>query len=248
MSAGREHPRQAVILVGGEGTRLRPVTSRCPKPVAPVVERPFVSYILDNLVRHGVERAVFSTGFLAEAIEAVIGDGSDYGLEVAYAVEDRAARHRRRHRQLRGRAARRQLLRLQRRRAQRRRPHRPRGHARRQGRHGHHLPHAGRRPAPLRPGRPARGRLGGQLPGEARGVGGHGAHQRGRLRARVGGAGDDPARPALLDRARGVPQARRGRLPVRSRGPRVLARHRHAGQLSAGPLRHPRAAARDERR
>jgi mannose-1-phosphate guanylyltransferase len=88
MSNGRARPRQAVILVGGEGTRLRPVTSRCPKPVAPVVERPFVSYILDNLARHGVERAVFSTGFLAEAIEAVIGDGSTYGLEVAYAVED----------------------------------------------------------------------------------------------------------------------------------------------------------------
>jgi len=88
MSASRGHPKQAVILVGGEGTRLRPVTSRVPKPVAPVVERPFVAYILDNLARHGVERAVFSTGFLAEAIEAVIGDGSAYGLQVEYAVED----------------------------------------------------------------------------------------------------------------------------------------------------------------
>jgi mannose-1-phosphate guanylyltransferase len=88
MGAARGHPRQAVILVGGEGTRLRPVTSRVPKPVAPVVERPFVSYILDNLARHGVERAVFSTGFLADAIEAVIGDGADYGLEVAYCIED----------------------------------------------------------------------------------------------------------------------------------------------------------------
>ena len=65
VSAGRRTPTQAVILVGGEGTRLRPVTSRVPKPVAPVVERPFVAYILDNLARHGVERAVFSTGFLA---------------------------------------------------------------------------------------------------------------------------------------------------------------------------------------
>ena len=88
MSPARGIPRQAVILVGGEGTRLRPVTSRVPKPVAPVVERPFVAYILDNLARHGVERAIFSTGFLAEAIEAVIGDGSGYGLEVAYAVEN----------------------------------------------------------------------------------------------------------------------------------------------------------------
>lgn len=88
MSPARALPRQAVILVGGEGTRLRPVTSRVPKPVAPVVERPFVAYILDNLARHGVERAIFSTGFLAEAIEAVIGDGAGYGLEVEYAVED----------------------------------------------------------------------------------------------------------------------------------------------------------------
>jgi mannose-1-phosphate guanylyltransferase len=87
MGSARGTPRQAVILVGGEGTRLRPVTSRVPKPVAPVVERPFVAYILDDLVRHGVERAVFSTGFLAEAIEAVIGDGAGYGLHVEYAVE-----------------------------------------------------------------------------------------------------------------------------------------------------------------
>ena len=87
MSTPRSIPTQAVILVGGEGTRLRPVTSRVPKPVAPVVERPFVAYILDVLARHGVERAIFSTGFLAEAIEAQIRDGAGYGLRVEYAVE-----------------------------------------------------------------------------------------------------------------------------------------------------------------
>jgi mannose-1-phosphate guanylyltransferase len=87
MGTARRTPTQAIILVGGEGTRLRPVTSRVPKPVAPVVERPFVAYILDDLVRHGVERAIFSTGYLAEAIEAQIGDGSGYGLSVDYAVE-----------------------------------------------------------------------------------------------------------------------------------------------------------------
>jgi mannose-1-phosphate guanylyltransferase len=87
MSTGRRTPTQAVILVGGEGTRLRPVTSRVPKPVAPVVERPFVAYILDDLARHGVERAIFSTGYLAAAIEAQIGDGAGYGLHVDYAVE-----------------------------------------------------------------------------------------------------------------------------------------------------------------
>jgi mannose-1-phosphate guanylyltransferase len=87
MPSARGAPDQAVILVGGEGTRLRPITSRVPKPVAPVVERPFVAYILDNLVRHGVRRAVFSTGFLAQAIEAEIGDGRAFGLRVDYAVE-----------------------------------------------------------------------------------------------------------------------------------------------------------------
>jgi len=87
MSTAHSIPTQAIILVGGEGTRLRPVTSRVPKPVAPVVERPFVAYILDDLVRHGVERAIFSTGYLAAAIEAQIGDGAGYGLRVEYAVE-----------------------------------------------------------------------------------------------------------------------------------------------------------------
>ncbi len=84
----RGTPSQAVILVGGEGTRLRPVTTRVPKPVAPVVERPFVAYILENLVRHGVSRAIFSSGFLAAAIEAEIGHGAGYGIAVDYVVED----------------------------------------------------------------------------------------------------------------------------------------------------------------
>jgi len=81
-------PSQAVILVGGEGTRLRPITSRVPKPVAPLVERPFVAYILENLARHGVSRAVFSSGHLAEVVEAEIGDGTAYGLRVDYVVEE----------------------------------------------------------------------------------------------------------------------------------------------------------------
>ena len=79
---------QAVVLVGGEGTRLRPITSRVPKPVVPLVGRPFVGYILENLARHGVERAVFSAGYLAHALQDAIGDGSRYGLAVRYVVED----------------------------------------------------------------------------------------------------------------------------------------------------------------
>jgi len=80
--------RQAVVLVGGEGRRLRPITSRLPKPVVPVACRPFIGYLLENLVRHGVEHVVFSAGYLAESLRAVVGDGSEYGLVVDYAVED----------------------------------------------------------------------------------------------------------------------------------------------------------------
>lgn len=79
---------QAVVLVGGEGLRLRPITSRVPKPAAPLVCRPFIGYVLENLARHGVRRVVFSSGYLSEAIEQTVGDGSAYGLEVAYAVEE----------------------------------------------------------------------------------------------------------------------------------------------------------------
>ena len=79
---------QAVVLVGGEGTRLRPITSRVPKPVAPLVCRPFIGYVIENLARHGVEHVIFSSGYLAAAIEHTVGDGSRFGLRVSYAVED----------------------------------------------------------------------------------------------------------------------------------------------------------------
>ncbi|HTX70290.1 MAG TPA: NDP-sugar synthase [Thermoleophilia bacterium] len=78
---------QAVILAGGEGTRLRPITSHLPKPVTPLVERPFVAYILDNLARHGVERAILSTGHLAEKVVDAIGDGRGTGVRVEHVRE-----------------------------------------------------------------------------------------------------------------------------------------------------------------
>jgi mannose-1-phosphate guanylyltransferase len=76
------------VLVGGEGTRLRPITSRVPKPLAPLLERPMLSYLLEHLGRSGMERVVFSTGFLAESIRGAMGDGSAFGLDVRYVVED----------------------------------------------------------------------------------------------------------------------------------------------------------------
>ena len=79
---------QAVVLVGGEGTRLRPITSRLPKPLTPVVCRPFIGYVLENLARHGIQHVVLSSGYLSELIREVVGDGSHFGLRVSYVVED----------------------------------------------------------------------------------------------------------------------------------------------------------------
>jgi mannose-1-phosphate guanylyltransferase len=78
---------QAVILVGGEGTRLRPLTSTVPKPVVPLVDRPFIAYMLEWLRGHGVEDVVMSCGFLATAVRNVLGDGSQYGLRLRFIEE-----------------------------------------------------------------------------------------------------------------------------------------------------------------
>jgi mannose-1-phosphate guanylyltransferase len=80
---------QAVILVGGEGTRLRPLTSTVPKPVVPLVDRPFIAYMLDWLRGHGVDDVVMSCGFLAAGVHNVLGDGSAYGVRLRYVEEPR---------------------------------------------------------------------------------------------------------------------------------------------------------------
>jgi mannose-1-phosphate guanylyltransferase len=78
---------QAVILVGGEGTRLRPLTSNLPKPVVPLVDRPFIVYMLEWLVRHGVDDVIMSCGFKADSVRAALGDGSGYGVALRFVEE-----------------------------------------------------------------------------------------------------------------------------------------------------------------
>jgi mannose-1-phosphate guanylyltransferase len=78
---------QAVILVGGEGTRLRPLTSTVPKPVVPLVDRPFISFMLEWLVRHGIDDVIMSCGFLATSVRNVLGDGSALGLRLRFVEE-----------------------------------------------------------------------------------------------------------------------------------------------------------------
>src|SRR5919109_367452 len=80
---------QALILVGGEGTRLRPLTSTVPKPVMPLVDRPFIAFMLDWLRGHGVDDVVMSCGHLASGVRNVLGDGSAYGVRLRYVEEPR---------------------------------------------------------------------------------------------------------------------------------------------------------------
>jgi mannose-1-phosphate guanylyltransferase len=82
---------QAVILVGGQGTRLRPLTSTVPKPVVRLVDRPLISFMLEWLRGHGVGDVIMSCGFLADGVRGVLGDGSRMGIRLRF-VEEREPR------------------------------------------------------------------------------------------------------------------------------------------------------------
>jgi mannose-1-phosphate guanylyltransferase len=78
---------QAVILVGGRGTRLRPLTSKVPKPVVRLVDRPFIAFMLEWLSGHGVDDVIMSCGFLADGVRNVLGDGSQLGIRLRFVEE-----------------------------------------------------------------------------------------------------------------------------------------------------------------
>jgi GTP:adenosylcobinamide-phosphate guanylyltransferase len=77
--------KRAVVMAAGEGSRLRPLTERWPKPILPIDGRPVIATLLRELAAAGIERVVVVTGHLAEQVEALVGDGSAFGLDVAYA-------------------------------------------------------------------------------------------------------------------------------------------------------------------
>lgn len=81
---------QALILAGGEGTRLRPLTSTMPKPVVPLANQPFITFMIQWLRGHGVDDVVLSCGFLAEGVRRVLGDGQALGVRIRYVEEPSA--------------------------------------------------------------------------------------------------------------------------------------------------------------
>lgn len=77
---------EAIVLVGGLGTRLRSVVSDLPKPLAPISGRPFLAYLLDQLAKSGLRRVILATGYLAEKVEHAIGTRWA-GMEIVYSKE-----------------------------------------------------------------------------------------------------------------------------------------------------------------
>ncbi|MFH1486884.1 MAG: NDP-sugar synthase [Chloroflexota bacterium] len=76
-----------VILVGGEGTRLRPLTNNVPKPMVPIVNRPFLEHMLAHLRGHGIEDVTLAICYLPDRIRSHFGDGEGFGVKLSYAVE-----------------------------------------------------------------------------------------------------------------------------------------------------------------
>ena len=78
------HIRQAVILAGGEGRRLLPLTLTTPKPLIEIGGKPFAEYLIEMLVAYGIEEIIFLTGYLGEQFPEWLGDGSRWGIRILY--------------------------------------------------------------------------------------------------------------------------------------------------------------------
>ncbi len=79
---------KAIILAGGLGTRLRPLTDNTPKPLLPVKGKPIIEHAILNFKKHGIEDIILSIGYKADIIKEYFGDGSKYGVKISYCIED----------------------------------------------------------------------------------------------------------------------------------------------------------------
>lgn len=79
---------KAVVMAGGEGSRLRPMTAHRPKPLVPIANQPIMEHIIGLLKRHGITDIVATLHYLADEIQSYFDDGADFGVSMAYSVED----------------------------------------------------------------------------------------------------------------------------------------------------------------
>ncbi len=77
---------KAIILVGGEGLRLRPLTCNVPKPMVPIVNKPFLEHMLDNLKRHHINEVILAICYLPDHIQRHFDNGSEFDISLTYAV------------------------------------------------------------------------------------------------------------------------------------------------------------------
>lgn len=78
---------KAILVAGGEGTRLRPLTYHCPKPLLPLCGQPIIAYQIDLCRRHGIRDIVINLHYLADSLEDYLGDGSRHGVRISYSKE-----------------------------------------------------------------------------------------------------------------------------------------------------------------
>lgn len=81
---------KAVVLAGGKGTRLQPLTFSIPKPLLPIAEKPILEILLMNLKKYGVTEVIISVGYQGELIKAFCADGAKFGLSVKYVDEEKS--------------------------------------------------------------------------------------------------------------------------------------------------------------
>jgi histidinol-phosphate phosphatase family protein len=79
-------PAQAVILAGGRGTRLKPLTDTRPKPMVPILGKPFLAYQIEQLRDQGFQKVMLLLGYLPEVVQEYFGDGNDWGIKIEYAI------------------------------------------------------------------------------------------------------------------------------------------------------------------
>lgn len=78
---------KAIILAGGKGTRVRPLTDTIPKPMIPIISRPVMEFLIDVLRQHGFDQIMISTSYLADTIESYFREGSRFGVQIGYSFE-----------------------------------------------------------------------------------------------------------------------------------------------------------------
>jgi len=81
--------KRAIILAGGKGTRLKPYTVSLPKPMIPIIEKPVIEIIIQQLVKHGFNHITLTINHMAEIIKAFCGDGSKWGTQIDYSLENK---------------------------------------------------------------------------------------------------------------------------------------------------------------